>query len=136
MKAFYKIENEKVQIGQGIYIPDGFVEYTVGEEPQDLAKALEAEAKEQELQAKLNEAKLIRDQLMLAGDTYTLNGIDYLISFTKNDGDGLVQVKSAFELGLASTVIVFENGTKLPITANEFKPFASWFVTERNEFFA
>ena len=74
---------------------------------------------------------LIRDALMLEGEEY--NG--YQISFTKDDGDGLVQVKSAFELGLTSTIIHFENGTKMPITAEEFPTFAVWFVERRDNFF-
>jgi hypothetical protein len=76
-----------------------------------------------------------RKAQMLEGEVYTLNGADYQVSFTKDDGDGLVQVKSAFDLGLASTVIHFENGTKLSITAEEFPVFALWFVERRNNFF-
>jgi hypothetical protein len=87
------------------------------------------EAKELEKQAAQRKADMIE------GEVYTLNGVDYQVSFTKDDGDGLVQVKSAFDLGLASTVIHFENGTKLPITVNEFPVFALWFVEKRNNFF-
>ena len=76
-----------------------------------------------------------RSSAMLEGDVYTLNGIDYKVSFTKDDGDGLMQVKAAFELGLTATTIHFANGTNMPITAAEFLPFAEWFVTKRNEFF-
>ena len=76
-----------------------------------------------------------RSSAMLEGDVYTLDGIDYKVSFTKDDGDGLAQVKSAFELGLTSTTIHFENGTKMLISAAEFGAFAAWFVAKRNEFF-
>ena len=80
-------------------------------------------------------AKEQRAAAMLEGDIYPLAGVDYRVSFTKDDGDGLMQVKSAFELGLASTIIYFANGAKMPITAEEFEAFAVWFVNKRNEFF-
>lgn len=76
-------------------------------------------------------AKELRATAMLEGVDY--NG--FQISFTKDDGDGLVQVKAAFELGLTATTIHFANGTKMPITAAEFGAFALWFVNKRNEFF-
>lgn len=59
----------------------------------------------------------------------------YRISFTKDDGDGVVQVKSAFEMGLKETIIHFDCGTNFPIRVEEFNVFAYWFVTERNKFF-
>jgi hypothetical protein len=74
----------------------------------------------------------LRDEAMFTGKEY--NG--QLISLTKDDGDGLLQVKAGFELGLTETVIHFKNGTKLPITSDKFLEFAQWFVTERNKFFA
>ena len=41
MKNFYKIDdNGKAIIGKGNSIPDGFIEYTKGEEPQELLKVL------------------------------------------------------------------------------------------------
>ena len=73
----------------------------------------------------------LRDEAMLQGAEY--NG--YQISFTKDDGDGLMQVKTAFELGLTETVIHFDCGTKMPMRAEDFKDFALWFVSERNKFF-
>lgn len=56
MKTFYKIEEGKLQIGSGELIPESFIEYEVGKEPQELIDALESEAKEQELQSKIQEA--------------------------------------------------------------------------------
>ena len=73
----------------------------------------------------------IRAEAMLTGAEY--NG--YQVSFTADDGNGLLQVKAAFETGLTDTVIHFENGTKMPITAAGFPEFAAWFVAERNKFF-
>jgi len=89
-----------------------------------------------DIQAALaTEADIARDEAMLAGEVYTLNGVDYTISFTKDDGDGMVQVKSAFELGLTDTIIHFKNGTKLPIAAVDFSAFVMWFVNKRNSYF-
>jgi len=69
------------------------------------------------------------------GEIYTLNDIDYKVSFMKDDADGMMQVSMAFQLGLTETVIHFENGTKMPIKNTEFEPFAIWFVGKRNSFF-
>lgn len=93
---------------------------------------IKQEQKEQAL--KLEQSKA-RDEAMLASATYNLNNEDYQISFTKEDGDGLVQVKSAFELGLTQTTIHFSNGTKMLISSSDFQAFALWFVNKRNEFF-
>lgn len=73
-----------------------------------------------------------------ARDKAMLDGLDYngtVVSFTKNDGDGLIQVKNAFEMGLTDTIIHFDNGSKLPMNVLNFPDFALWFVTERNKFF-
>ena len=96
-------------------------------EPEYTQEELDAQALEQSN----IKAKELRAAAMLEGVDY--NG--FQISFTKDDGDGLVQVKSAFELGLTSTTIHFENGTKMPITSVEFGAFAAWFAQKRNEFF-
>lgn len=92
----------------------------------------------------LEVASRVRAEAMLQGADY--NG--YQVSFTAEDGNGLLQVeggfnklKQAIELGLLppeteiKTIIHFENGTKLPMTAEEFPEFALWFVNERNKFF-
>lgn len=135
MKTFYKIEEGKAQVGSGTFVPESFIEYIVGQEPQELIDALQREQKEQEEQALKLEQTKARDEYMLNGATYMLNNTDYQISFTKEDGDGLVQVKSAFELGLTQTTIHFSNGTKMTISSSEFTDFALWFVNKRNKFF-
>lgn len=82
-------------------------------------------------------ASQLRDDAMMQGFKYGVNadGTDRYISVTKDDGDGMVQVKTSFEFGLTSTIIHFANGTKLPMTAEEFPAFALQFVTERGKFF-
>ena len=80
-------------------------------------------------------AKAERATAMLSGAPYTLDGIDYQISFTSEDGNRVMQVRTAFDLGVEATTIYFSNGTKMPITSAEFGAFAAWFVKKRNEFF-
>ena len=92
-------------------------------------------AREQLEQEALEEQSRLRKEAMLTGQPYTLNGIEYQISFTANDGNGMLQVKSAFELGLTNTTIHFDNGTKMPITNVEFQDFGLWFVNQRNQYF-
>ena len=132
MRHFVDIDGKIYGIdeGQEELISDDWVELT----DEELAERLKP-TPEQLAQIEAAQAKAERAAAMLSGAPYTLDGIEYKISFTKDDGDGLVQVKAAFELGLPSTTIHFENGTKLPITAAEFLPFAEWFVTKRNGFF-
>jgi hypothetical protein len=67
------------------------------------------------------------------GDIYP--GTDYKVSFVTEDANAIMQVKAAFEMGLAATNIKFSNGTVMPMKATEFQEFAIWFVTKRNSFF-
>lgn len=115
---------------------EGFTAYEVGKEPKELQECLDAlEAKEASEQLK-QEASQKRDADMLEGFEYISNKVNYKISVTKDDGDGLLQVKSGFELGLTETTIHFANGTKLPMTVALFPEFALKFITERNKFFS
>lgn len=57
MKAFYKIENNKAQVGSGVAPDNTWVVYEVGQEPQELLDALEAERVEQNLISQIQEAK-------------------------------------------------------------------------------
>lgn len=77
------------------------------------------------------EASILRDQAMLTGVDYQGS----MISLTKDDGDGIMQVSMGFSLDQSPTVIHFKNGTKLPMTIEEFPTFALWFVKERKKFF-
>ena len=120
-------EANRTQVNVGIREIDGGYKYctVIFDTPENYTDEALLEIAEREW----------RTVAMLEGDAYTLIDTDYQISFTKDDGDGLMQVKSAFELGLTSTTIHFENGTKMPISAAEFGAFATWFVAKRNEFF-
>ena len=57
MKKFYKIENGKAQVGSGTFVPESFIEYIGGQEPQELLEALEAERAEQSIISQIQEAK-------------------------------------------------------------------------------
>ncbi|MFY9141559.1 hypothetical protein [Sulfuricurvum sp.] len=84
-----------------------------------------------------NEMAQVRDDAMLQGFIYGTNidGTDRYISVTKDDGDGMVQVKMGFDLDPSPTVIHFKNGSNLPMTIEEFATFAPLFVAERKKFF-
>lgn len=67
MKAFYKIVDSYPQVGQGLDIPDGFIEYTIGQEPKDLKNALDIEA--------LKDAKQKAAQTIASNHKNAINGI-------------------------------------------------------------
>jgi len=76
-----------------------------------------------------------RKTAMNTGSNYTLNGKDYLVSFTTDDANGLMQYSLAIQHGVTNTVLKFSNGTTMPITDTDLPAFATWFVTQRNNFF-
>ena len=96
-------------------------------------EALRAESEQYKLESEWLNKK--RHEEMLSGAPYMLDGTEYQISFTSEDGNGVMQVRTAFDLGVEATTIYFSNGTKMPITSAEFGAFAAWFVVKRNEFF-
>ena len=119
---------------------DSSFQIWMGVQPVEMAEitqqdfeALRAESEQYKLEVAWQNKK--RYEAMLSGAPYTLDGIDYQISFTSEDGNGMMQVRTAFDLGVEATTIYFSNGTKMPITTAEFGAFAAWFVQKRNEFF-
>ena len=63
MRNFYKIENGKAQAGSGTFVPPEFIEYEVGQEPQELLEAFEIDSEEQRIQViKTKAAELIRNK--------------------------------------------------------------------------
>lgn len=132
----YKLTLENGSIYSYVSKVDGNIEYELIKQWLAEGNIPEPEFTEEELAKQkqdkdILEKQLARKALMLEGKDY--NG--HQISFTKDDGDGLVQVKSAFELGLAETTIHFDCGTNFFIKAEDFSVFALWFVKERNKFF-
>ena len=119
---------------------DSSFQIWMGVQPVEMAEitqqdfeALRAESEQYKMEVAWQNKK--RYEAMLSGGSYTIGGTDYQISFTADDGNGVTQVKTAFELGLPDTTIYFSNGTKMPITSVEFGAFAAWFAQKRNEFF-
>jgi len=55
MKFFYKIENGKLIRGSGFKVPDGFIEYEKGNEPQEFLDLLNQELLEKAKQSKKQE---------------------------------------------------------------------------------
>ncbi len=51
MKTFYRIENDKAQVGSGTFAPHDFTEYQVGQEPKELLEALAIDTEAQRIQA-------------------------------------------------------------------------------------
>lgn len=51
MKTFYKIENGKAQVGSGTFVPEDFIEYKIGAEPEELLLAIVVDSEEQRVQA-------------------------------------------------------------------------------------
>lgn len=113
-------------ITQYFITPDG---RRVGNAPRDYLE--EQGVSKAELDSA--EEKMDAKQIKANGKEYADSGV--LVPFTKEDGDALLQVKAAFELGVTETIIHLSNGQKLPITAEAFPDFALWFATERNQFF-
>ncbi|MFA7029992.1 MAG: hypothetical protein WC179_06965 [Candidatus Cloacimonadaceae bacterium] len=78
----------------------------------------------------------VRSVAKKTGKIYSIGGVDYLIPLTKEAQDTVLAVGISFYLqGISSTVVQFENGTKLPLDTTTWQPFAIWFATERNAFF-
>lgn len=118
------------------YEDDGSQDYLIGDKVKMTAEEVEAHINPPKTPEQIaQEAREARAAAMLEGDVYTLDGVDYRVSFTSDDGNGMLQVKAAFDVGLASTIIHFANGTNMPITSSEYLAFAQWFATKRNEFF-
>ena len=132
MRHFVDIDGKIYGIddGQEKLIQDDWVELS----DEELAERLKP-TPEQIAQIERAEAKAARLSAMVSGVPYPLDGVEYQISFTADDGNGMTQVKTAFDLGVEATTIYFSNGTKMPITSVEFGAFAAWFVQKRNEFF-
>lgn len=79
------------------------------------------------------EAEKIKDSIK--GKYVGVKYNNILIPFTKIDTDGVIAVKEIFTTSVTKTTIEFSNGSKLPITKEEFNKFYIWFLEKRSEFF-
>lgn len=50
-KTFYKIVDNKAQVGSGTFVPEDFIEYEIGNEPEELLLALEVDYEIERIQA-------------------------------------------------------------------------------------
>lgn len=73
MKAFYKIENGKAQVGSGQIVPESFIEYIVGKEPVKLTEALSKESVVQDLTTRITEAKQYLSETSWIWEKYNRN---------------------------------------------------------------
>ena len=71
MQKFYKIENGKAQVGQGTFVPDGFIVYE--DEPQELIDALDLDKQEQYLNTQIQEAKAYLSETSWIWEKYSRN---------------------------------------------------------------
>jgi len=93
MKAFYRIVDGKAQVGAGDSIPDGFIEYAVGSEPQALKDALALEEKEkvfllwkESRATAVKEIKVTVDNMVFDGDETSQTRMSRAIT-SLNDGE-------------------------------------------------
>lgn len=49
-KTFYKIIDNKAQVGSGTFVPEDFIEYEIGAEPEELLLALEVDIEIERIQ--------------------------------------------------------------------------------------
>ena len=95
----------------------------------------EAEFTEKEIQ-KQAETKAIYDRKYVGIEYTNLRDEVYIVSLTNDDANGLIQVKTAFETGIAETNFYFENGTIVPLKSIDDLLHLGQFVSiERNKFF-
>ena len=138
-----KIQTVKIQTYNG-----EFTGYKVNENtffPKDNCELINqwiAEGNEPEAEFTYDEI-LLQEELKAHEDRKNL-GIDYTnledqvykVSLTNDDANGLIQVKTAFEMGITETNFYFENGTIVPLKSIDDLLHLGQFVSiERNKFF-
>lgn len=88
-KTFYKIVDNKAQVGSGTFVPEDFIEYEIGNEPEELILALEVDYEIERIQAiKSKAGELIKirypiekqssAQLGIYGDVYLAEMKEYI----------------------------------------------------------
>lgn len=85
---------------------------------------------------KQEETKTRLDRKNPGIDYTNLSGDIYKVSLTNDDANGLIQVKTAFEMGITETNFYFENGTVVPLKSIDDLLHLGQFISiERNKFF-
>ena len=134
------IETVKIQ-GSGyilngtIHVPkaDGNSEYELIKKWIAEGNTPEAEFTEEEL-LKQSETKAIYDKKYVGIEYTNLNDEVYIVSLSNDDANGLIQVRTAFEMGITETKFYFENGTVVPLKSVDDLLHLGQFVSvERNK---
>ena len=85
---------------------------------------------------KQSETKAIYDKKYVGIEYTNLNDEVYKVSLTNDDANGLIQVKTAFEMGITETNFYFENGTVVPLkSVDDLLHLGQFISIERNKFF-
>ena len=103
MKRFYKIENNKLQLGSGFKVPEGFIEYTKGQEPQELLDILHKEKFEKAKQSKIKELNQVRDN-KVANMIVKLELNEELIPFNADEASQIRLNRAVTALGDNDTI--------------------------------
>ena len=95
----------------------------------------EAEFTDEEI-LKQEEIKASSDKKYVGIEYTNLTDEVYVVSLTNDDANGLIQVKTAFEMGITETNFYFENGTIVPLkSADDLLHLGQFISIERNKFF-
>ena len=95
----------------------------------------ETEFTEEEI-LRQEETKASSDRKNVGVDYTNILGDVHKVSLTNDDANGLIQVRTAFEMGITETNFYFENGTIVPLKSVDDLLHLGQFVSiERNKFF-
>ncbi len=113
---FYKIENNALQIGAGEILPDGFIEYKVGEETEELKTYLAEQKAIQEEAIVKNEIKIKLSSLVVT--TTNNNTLDATLEARQNMADAIL---ASTTLERTTTVWRMADNSEVEITLDELK---------------
>lgn len=132
MKYFFKInENGKAVLGRGNKIPDGFTEYTKGQEPKELLDALLIDlkkAKKQEIESAYQKA--IQEPIQ-----YTVNSNTYTFQADKKSQDILSQIIAVAPTNFETDWFDIDNNP-IHVTLDDLKACAGLILNRGQEMFA
>ena len=132
-----KIQGEGYLLNETISVPeaDGNIEYELIKQWLAEGNIPEPEFTEEELLKQL-ETKAIYDKKYVGIEYTNLNDEVYKVSLTNDDANGLIQVKTAFEMGITETNFYYENGTVVPLASIDDLLHLGQFISiERTKFF-
>ena len=130
---YYKNKNNELFIDPIVKNHIGLIELTKEEFDAQCELNNTPSAEELQKQAK---AKAIYDRKYVGTEYANISDEIYIVSLTNDDANGLIQVKTAFEMGISETNFYFENGTVIPLKSIDDLLHLGQFVSiERNKFF-